>query len=76
MLTLAAFTQISISMFDGFGELTGYSVNSTGLHVEDRYGWLACDWWYKSPQIFSIAYRDAAIPTSCSRVNLIAEPVA
>lgn len=66
------FNPISISIA-GTGPQEGYSVNATGLQSTAAAGWLACDWWYASPQIFALApgYESRTIPSSCSKINLV-----
>lgn len=68
-----AFNEISISIAGGQAT-PGFSVNATGLQSDSAAGgWLACDWWYAAPQIFAANdYEGRAIPSSCSRVNLVA----
>lgn len=67
------FNPISISIAGG-SPTPGFSVNATGLQSTSAAGWLACDWWYASPQIFAIApgYDSRLIPSSCSKVTLAA----
>jgi len=54
----------------------GFFFNSTGLQYNNSFGgWLACDWWYATPQLFNInAPYTTPLPNSCSRVQLL--PVA
>jgi len=67
------FNPISISVANG-PATTGFFFNETGLQSnQSANGWLACDWWYEDPQIFAYnGFQYGPLPTSCSRVNLIA----
>ena len=55
---------------------TGFFINSTGLHnnYSSTAGWLACDWWHGTPQLFwtngEINTPTGQFPTSCSTVKL------
>jgi len=64
----------------GYGS-AGFFTNSAGLQGSsdlDFGGWLACDWWHSSPQLFYFigGYANlTTITTSCSAVNLQIVPV-
>lgn len=56
----------------GYGE-PGFFKNGSGLVTSYAAwtGWLVCDWWHVSPQLFwSYYFTDFPIPSSCARVEL------
>lgn len=73
---VTAFNEISISIASGLTPTDGFYINETGLQNNHTDGWLACDWWYTRPQIFSITpgYATRVLPKTCSRVRLFPRP--
>lgn len=54
---------------------SNFSINGTSLEGPASYGfggWLACDWYHQSPQLFwlNFYYNVTVLPTSCSTVSL------
>lgn len=79
LLTCTGFNELEISIATEVPQTEGYFVNGTGLqNAAAQDGWLACDWWYSAPQIFAVpaGYEGRALPSSCSKVNLIPVPAA
>lgn len=66
--------QISIATVDQ--ATTGFSLSSNNvLNLTGATGFIMCDDWYTSPQLFALAgYEDALLPSSCSNVELHAVP--
>lgn len=74
--TSTAYEPISISIASDDPVTTGYSLSSKNvLNLTSSTGFIMCDSYYTSPQLFALAdYIGAEIPTSCSNVELIAVP--
>jgi len=65
-----------VEINSGYGDGT-FAINGSGLIStnEEWTGWLACDWWHGTPQLFwDFYYKDFPIPSTCARVDLV--PVA
>jgi hypothetical protein len=67
---------VTISVADG-PDTSGFLFNETGLqwNYTGFQGWLACDWWHNTPQLFALTgpvYGDGELPKTCTRVNLYA----
>ncbi|KAB8079612.1 hypothetical protein BDV29DRAFT_164053 [Aspergillus leporis] len=62
----------------GYGN-DGFSVSDNSLQWSEQKGfggWLVCDWYHNEPQLFYLyKYIQATIPSSCSKVQLAAEPI-
>lgn len=58
---------------------SGFSFNSDSFltwNGTEFAGWLACDWWHESPQLFWIVELDNLFyPSTCSVVNLTSEAI-
>jgi len=67
--------EASISISAQATSYQGFFFNDTGLQYNNSAGgWLACDWWLTTPQLFNIVYGIGPYPSSCSKVQLL--PVA
>ncbi|KAF4314034.1 hypothetical protein GTA08_BOTSDO00792 [Botryosphaeria dothidea] len=58
---------------DGF-----FTFTPSGLtfNVSQFDGWLVCDWWHTTPQLFwktGVTYYNSSLPTSCADVYLVKE---
>jgi len=74
--TYDRFAEVTISIALGAEAYEGFYFNSSGLQYNNSVGgWLACDWWLGTPQLFNINnYDNGPLPNSCSKVQL--HPVA
>lgn len=71
----SAYNPISISIASD--DVTpGFSIDGSILKSSaSEGGWLMCDSWYQSPQLFALNGPDnGPLPTSCSHVNLVTVP--
>lgn len=70
-----AFNPISISIATDDDATPGFSISGNVLTTNaTEGGWLVCDSWYQSPQLFAIEYTNLTYPSSCSFVNLLTVP--
>lgn len=71
-----AYNPFEISIATEYPATTGFSLSSKNvLNLTASTGFLMCDTYYQSPQLFALAgYEGAEIPTSCSNVELEAVP--
>ena len=70
---VAAYQAVTISSASD-PDTAGYYFDADGLHWNSSSfaGWLACDWWHSSPQLFAELKRDRCDnPKTCSKVKLI-----
>lgn len=69
-----AYNEISISIATDEPATPGFSLNSDNTlnSTASEGGWLVCDSWYQSPQLFALNGLDnGKLPSSCSRVELV-----
>lgn len=62
----------------GYGS-NDFSIGNDGLQWSEPQGfggWLVCDWYHNAPQLFYLyKYLQPTIPSSCSKVQVVVEPI-
>ncbi|EKG11228.1 hypothetical protein MPH_11699 [Macrophomina phaseolina MS6] len=74
----AAWAPVTIDAGLGDAGDSFFTFTPSGLtyNVSQFDGWLVCDWWHTTPQLFwktAVTYYNSSLPTSCADVYLVKE---